>query len=70
LNGRELCDDLGLRKPPIYYWAMVVVQNLTLMIACFIFRTIPFLDRFMIAVSLYIPSYSRGQLIMEATGAA
>ena len=57
LNGSQLCDDLGLRRPPIYYWALVVAQNLLLMVVYNICRIIPHLDRFLVAVSPYIPSY-------------
>jgi hypothetical protein len=57
LNGGELCDDLGLGRPPFYYWALAVGQCFFFMGICYTYRAIPYLDRRKIAVSPYIPSY-------------
>lgn len=57
LNGGELCDDLGLGRPPFYYWALAVGQCFFFMGICYTYRAIPYLDRRKIAVSPDFPSY-------------
>ena len=53
LNGNELCDALGLGNPGLYYWALVAGQCIFFMAICYTYRSIPFLDRRKIAVSLH-----------------
>ncbi|KAI9826173.1 MAG: hypothetical protein M1819_007429 [Sarea resinae] len=45
LNGDALSDRLGLGRPSIYYWLLVVGQNLFFMGICYLYRSVPFLDR-------------------------
>lgn len=45
LNGNELCDQLGLGKPGMYYWALMAGQCLFFMVLCYTYRLIPYLDR-------------------------
>ena len=56
LNGKELCDSLGLGRPGWYYWALMAGQCLFFMVVCYTYRAIPFLDRRKITVSA---EYSR-----------
>ena len=45
LNGNELCDQLGLSRPSLYYWFLMGGQCLFLMFMCYGYRLVPFLDR-------------------------
>ncbi|MCJ1352196.1 MAG: hypothetical protein MMC33_002180 [Icmadophila ericetorum] len=45
LNGNELCDDLGLGRPGLYYWILMAGQCLFFMAICYTYRAIPYLDR-------------------------
>lgn len=45
LNGNELCDDLGLGRPGLYYWLLMAGQCLFFMTICYTYRSIPYLDR-------------------------
>ena len=45
LNGNELGDRLGLARPSLYYWALVAGQCLFFMVFCYVYRSIPALDR-------------------------
>ncbi|KAL9123276.1 MAG: hypothetical protein Q9187_000184 [Circinaria calcarea] len=49
LNGNELCDALGLGRPSIYYWGLMTGQCLFFMALCYVYRSIPYLDRRKIA---------------------
>lgn len=51
LNGNELSDALGLRRPGIYYWALMAGQCLFFMTICYVYRSISYLDSRKIAVS-------------------
>ena len=51
LNGNELSDALGIGRPSIYHWALVVGQCLFFMTICYTYRAVPYLDRRNIAVS-------------------
>ena len=51
LNGNELSDALGVGRPSIYHWALVVGQCLFFMAICYAYRAVPYLDRRNIAVS-------------------
>ena len=53
LNGNELCDALGLGRPSAYYWALMGAQCLFYMAICYTYRSIPWLDRRKVAVSIY-----------------
>jgi hypothetical protein len=55
LNGHELCDELGLGHPGLYYWALVAGQCLFFMTSIYISRSIPSLDKRKIAVSVRKP---------------
>lgn len=52
LNGNELCDELGLGNPRMYYWALMAGQCLFFMAVCYTYRLIPYLDRRKIKVCL------------------
>ena len=52
LNGNELCDALGLGRPSIYYWALMAGQCIFFMTICYVYRSIPALDKRKIAVSI------------------
>jgi hypothetical protein len=45
LNGNDLGDDLGLKRPSLYYWALVLAQNLFFMALCYTYRSIDWLDK-------------------------
>ena len=45
LNGNELCDELGLGNPGLYYRALMAGQCLFFMALCYTYRLIPYLDR-------------------------
>ena len=51
LNGNELSDRLGLGRPSLWYWALVAGQCIFYMSICYVYRSIPYLDRRKIAVS-------------------
>lgn len=50
LNGNELSDALGLGRPSLYYWALMVGQCLFFMGVCYTYRAVPSLDRKKITV--------------------
>ena len=52
LNGGQLCDELGLAKPRWWYWGLAVGQCIFFMGICYFYRSIPYLDRRKIVVSL------------------
>lgn len=54
LNGNQLCDALGLGRPSLYYWILVAGQCLFLMGLCYTNRSIDWLDKRKIKVSLFI----------------
>ncbi|KAL2410496.1 hypothetical protein ABEF95_012163 [Exophiala dermatitidis] len=45
LNGNELCDALGLGRPSVWYWALMTGQCIFFMSMCYLYRSIPALDR-------------------------
>lgn len=45
LNGNELCDRLGLRRPSAYYWFLMAGQCLFFMFYCYTYRVIPSWDK-------------------------
>ena len=45
LNGNALCDELGLPRPSLYYWALMAGQCLFFCFFCYTYRSIPSLDR-------------------------
>ena len=45
LNGNELCDALGLGKPSFYHICLFAGQCLFYMTFCYIYRSVPYLDR-------------------------
>jgi len=45
LNGNDLCDALGLGRPPLYYWLLTAGQCLFFMAICYSHRSIPWLDK-------------------------
>ncbi|KZF19996.1 hypothetical protein L228DRAFT_33364 [Xylona heveae TC161] len=49
LNGKELSDRLGLEHPSLYYWFLVMCQNLLFMSVCYSHRSVHYLDRRKIA---------------------
>lgn len=51
INGDELCDDIGLANPGLYWKAVVQGQCWLLMLVTYVTRSIPVLDRLMIDVS-------------------
>ena len=52
LNGNKLADELGIGRPSLYYWALMAGQCLFFMTLVYTYRSIPFLDRRKIRVSL------------------
>jgi len=48
LNGNELCDRLGLKRPPLYYFALMAAQCLFFMLTCYTYRAVPSWDRWKI----------------------
>ncbi|KAL8879886.1 MAG: hypothetical protein Q9192_008140 [Flavoplaca navasiana] len=49
LNGNELCDELGLGRPSLYYWMLMSFQVVLSMAICYFYRSIPMLDQRKIA---------------------
>ncbi|KAJ9624396.1 hypothetical protein H2204_010849 [Knufia peltigerae] len=45
LNGSDLCDALGIGRPSAWYWALMAGQCLFFMSVCYLYRSIPALDR-------------------------
>ncbi|KIW16392.1 hypothetical protein PV08_06444 [Exophiala spinifera] len=45
LNGRDLCDALGIGHPSAWYWALMAGQCIFFMSVCYVYRSIPALDR-------------------------
>jgi len=45
LNGNELCDALGLGRPSAWYWALMAGQCIFFLSVCYLYRSIPALDR-------------------------
>ena len=45
LNGNDLCDELALPRPSIYYWSLMAGQCLFFCFFCYTYRQIPSLDR-------------------------
>ena len=45
LNGNELCDALALGRPSLYYWTLMAGQCIFFMSICYVYRSIPWLDR-------------------------
>ncbi|EXJ95013.1 hypothetical protein A1O1_00131 [Capronia coronata CBS 617.96] len=45
LNGNELSDALGLGRPSTWYWALMAGQCIFFMSICYLYRSIPVLDR-------------------------
>lgn len=44
LNGDELCDQLGLFRPSLYYKSLVALQIVIYMAIAYTYRSIPYLD--------------------------
>jgi hypothetical protein len=57
MNGKEMCDALGLGNPGIYYYAVFAGHNILVSALAYSQRLIPAFDRFMIKVS---PDQHRG----------
>lgn len=55
INGDELCDDIGLKKPGLYWQAVIKGQCWLLVIVTCISRSVPALDRWMIEASALNP---------------
>lgn len=51
INGDQICDDIGLSKPGMYWKAVILGQCWLLMLATYVGRSIPALDRWMVKVS-------------------
>ncbi|KAI1611671.1 hypothetical protein EDD37DRAFT_425146 [Exophiala viscosa] len=45
LNGNELADALGLGRPSAWYWALMAGQCIFFMSICYLYRSIPALDK-------------------------
>ncbi len=60
LNGNKLSDALGIGRPSLYYWVLMVGQCLFFMAVCYSYRSIPFLDRRKIQVSAIHRSRNSG----------
>ena len=45
LNGNALCDELGLARPSIYYWALVAGQCVFFSAFCYTYRSFDSLDK-------------------------
>jgi hypothetical protein len=45
LNGNDLCDELALSRPSLYYWSLMAGQCLFFCFFCYTYRRIPSLDR-------------------------
>lgn len=45
LNGNDLCDELGLPRPSIYYWALMAGQCLFFCFFCYTYRSVATWDR-------------------------
>lgn len=45
LNGNDLCDELGLPRPSLYYWALMAGQCLFFCFFCYTYRSVPSWDR-------------------------
>lgn len=50
LNGNDLCDQLGLMRPGVYYWLLMAGQCLFFGFWTYTYRLIPYLDRQKIAM--------------------
>jgi hypothetical protein len=48
LNGHELCDQLALKRVPVYYMALMAGQCVFFMVMCYVYRAIPSWDRWKI----------------------
>jgi len=44
LNGNDLCDELGLSRPSLYYWSLMAGQCLFFCFWCYTYRMVPYLD--------------------------
>jgi len=44
LNGNDLCDELGLARPGLYYWALMAGQCLFFCFWSYTYRSVPYLD--------------------------
>jgi len=49
LLGNELCDRLGLGRPPLYYWLLVAGQCIFFMALCYTYRSFESLDKWKIS---------------------
>lgn len=45
LNGGDLCDALGIGHPSAWYWALMAGQCIFFMSVCYLYRSIPALDK-------------------------
>jgi hypothetical protein len=45
LNGNDLCDELGLPRPSVYYWSLMAGQCLFFCFFCYTYRSVPSWDR-------------------------
>jgi hypothetical protein len=45
LNGNNLCDELGLPRPSVYYWSLMAGQCLFFCFFCYTYRSVPSWDR-------------------------
>lgn len=54
LNGNELCDALALGRPSPWYWALMAGQCIFFMSLCYLYRSIPALDRQKVAALRHI----------------
>ncbi|KAH7067693.1 hypothetical protein BKA63DRAFT_423848 [Paraphoma chrysanthemicola] len=48
INGDQICDEIGLSKPGLYWKAVILGQCWLLMLATYVGRSIPALDRWMV----------------------
>ncbi len=54
LNGNDLADALGIGRPGLYHHALVAGQCIFFCCVCYTYRSIPYLDRRKIQVSISI----------------
>ncbi|KAK4940787.1 hypothetical protein LTR10_019180 [Elasticomyces elasticus] len=54
LNGNELADALGLGRPSAWYWALMAGQCIFFMSICYLYRSIPALDKRKVAALRHV----------------
>lgn len=65
LNGEELCDQLGLFRPSLYYKSLVALQIVIYMAIAYMYRSIPYLDNMKIK---YMKKLFWQVIVNEKTG--